>query len=387
MLFPDPGVGSGGAAPGGRGVITMHVIECPGCSSLLKVPKPVSNARVKCRKCGVVFSGTSREMPDRSPSHPAAAPAPRSTPAPVLSTPFRVTPKRGKNNVAVFATAGAAVVLIVLVVAVVWRVQHQAPPVQEQAPPPPPPVRAEPKPAPGPGSNLFPVSARPTPADEPGEAPKPKPSPKPVATAPAPVAPPAPVLPANLPVDCSLVKLGLPGSEDFYIRGSVRNDRNEGLKSATVEIRLPNGDKPPVVKKIVCSMLAPKSRSPFMVSSPVGPQDDASPTAVVVAVEPLAPKQVCWSVEGALVKGDETADTRTISGTVRNPMDVRVAKIEVYADVYFGDGRLAGSAKGKLEQGDMLDPSARGDFSLPFPSAGVGTRLQSPIVRAAGFVP
>ncbi|MCY2929672.1 MAG: hypothetical protein NTV86_09305 [Planctomycetota bacterium] len=363
----------------------MHVVECPGCSSLLKVPKPVSGARLKCRKCGVVFVGASREMPDPSPGHPAAvhppAPAPRQAPA--TSPYFRVTPKRTNNNV-VYITIGAAAALILLVVAVVWHVQHQpapAPPKIAQAPAPTPPP---PKPPPGVrGGEFFPPPP-------PVVGPTPATAPKPV-TPPAPTPPPAPVLPANLPVDCRVVKLGLTGMEQAYIQGSVRNDRPEGVKSVTVEIRVPDGDKPPVVRKIICSMLAPQGRSPFMLLCPVPQKDGFKPEDVdvkaqVIAVVPLEPKQICWNIEGALVRGDEAAGTRTITGSVKNLRDVRVTNIEIFADVYFGDGRLAGTATGKLEHGDMLDPSARDDFSLPFDAA-IGTRLQTPVVRAAGFVP
>ena len=154
-----------------------------------------------------------------------------------------------------------------------------------------------------------------------------------------------------------------------------------------IDFHLPNGNKPETVMKVACSILAPKGRLPFSIFCPVTLAEGSTPEAKVVTAVPLEPKQVCWGVDDAVFKGDENAETRFVTGSVRNYRNVRVSNIEVYADVYFGDGRLAGAVKGRLEHSNMLDPSARDDFSLAFPATAVGTRMRRPVVRIVGDVP
>ena len=355
----------------------MHVVECPSCASLLKVPSPVSGARLKCRKCGAVFLGTSRPAPDPAPVAPApATPLPR----PVRTVTYSVKPP--ENNNAIYIGIGAAVVLIALIVAVYATLRAKNAPVPEPeakpevvrpSPPPPPP------PAPPP-SRLFPVSAEPAPDTPP---PAPKPATPPVVRA---TAPPAATPLENLPVECHVAKIGLPGSEELFLQGSIRNDRPEGLQSATIEIRLPEGSQQRVVQ-IVFGVLAPQGRLPFMTSCPVPLEENYKPEALAVAAVPLGPKRVCWGVDAAAVKGDDSGEVRTVIGSVRNRLDVRISNIEVHADVFFDDGRPAGTARGKLEHSTMLDPGARDDFSLSFTPKNVGTRIQRPVVRAVGTIP
>ena len=382
--FSGPAGGLGEPARGGPGVRDMHVIECPSCSSLLKVPKPVREARLKCRKCGVVFVGTSRPMRDPAPE-PAPEPA---TPSRTFQPPatFRVTRPPRSNNAMIFITVAAGAVLVGLVVAVhsVLTKKPAEPAPKAQAPEPARPAPPAPPPPPVPQSTLFPVNVQPAPVP-PGEPtpaalPKAGPPPAPVAAAPSP--------PENLSAECHIARLGLPGVEENYLQGSVRNERAEGLKSVTVEIRLPVEGKAPSVVTIVCEYLAPGGRVAFLKPFYTPVAEGFAPQAQVVKAVPLAPKQVCWSVKESIVKGDDSSESRTITGTAKNPLDVYVSNIEVYADVYFSDGRSAGpTIKGKLEHGNSLPPGGQDDFSLSFTPASVGTRMQAPAARIVGTVP
>jgi hypothetical protein len=91
--------------------------------------------------------------------------------------------------------------------------------------------------------------------------------------------------------------------------------------------------------------------------------------------------------EAATVRGDEAGETYTIRGAVKNPKDVFVSNIEVHVDVYYADGRHAGSAQGALEHGRSLPAYGRDDFSIRFQPKAVGTHMQRPVVRAVGTVP
>ncbi|MEI7835196.1 MAG: hypothetical protein WCK05_02150 [Planctomycetota bacterium] len=359
----------------------MHVVECPSCSSLLKVPKPVANARLKCRKCGVVFAGTSRQMADPA----ASAPAPPPTPPRTFQNPvtFRAPPRNNSTMIGVTVVAGVVLVGLVVAVHSTWKDKKAPEPAPKvQAPEP---VRPAPAPAPKPQSSLFSISSEPDPAVPPATPPVPVP-----AAPPAPAPTPAPVAGTpieNLPIECRITRIGLTGLEQPYLQGGIRNDRAEGIKSATIEVRLPYEGKQ-VLVKIECSYIAPRATVPFLVSCPVQLAADFRPEALVAAVVPLAPKQICWAVEDTAVKGDDASEIRTVTGSVRNPQDLYVSNIEVYADVYFSDGRSAGpTIKGKLEHGNSLPPAGRDDFSLSFTPISVGTRMQRPIVRVVGTLP
>ncbi len=42
----------------------MHIVQCPHCRSNFKIPGPVTDARMKCSRCGSTFVGTSTEKAD-----------------------------------------------------------------------------------------------------------------------------------------------------------------------------------------------------------------------------------------------------------------------------------------------------------------------------------
>ena len=323
-----------------------------------------------------------------SPPAPAAPARPETLHRP---TTFRVAPPPRNNNALIIGVVAAGALMVGLIVAAHSMSREKKAPEPAPKAEAPEPTRPAPPPAPPARPNLFSLAPEPPAAGSPvPPAVAPRPAPAPVAaTPPVPAAPePAAATPLeNLPVECRIVRIGLTGLEQPYVQGSVRNDRAEGLKSVTVEVHLPEAGKQTTVS-IECQYLAPGARVSFLKPCYVSLADGFKPEALVVKALPLTPKQICWAVGEALVKGDDASETRTVSGSVRNPLDVYVSNIEVYADVYFSDGRSAGpTVKGKLEHGNSLPPGGRDDFSLTFTPASVGTRMQPPVARVVGTVP
>ena len=71
----------------------MHAVRCPNCKKVLRLKQPVHEARMRCRHCGEIFVGTSREVSKggRQVARPADG-DPLQSPPPPLMTPQPMAP-------------------------------------------------------------------------------------------------------------------------------------------------------------------------------------------------------------------------------------------------------------------------------------------------------
>ena len=75
----------------------MHILQCPYCNTKFKAAKPLVNVRVKCPKCGKVFTGSTVEQVSKT-DHTTATDRPVELTMPIA--------KRGYSPKVILAMVG-----------------------------------------------------------------------------------------------------------------------------------------------------------------------------------------------------------------------------------------------------------------------------------------
>jgi hypothetical protein len=364
----------------------MYGVQCPKCQSILKTQRELSNVKLKCSRCGNVFSGSTAPLDAPAPARPPEPPRSKPAARPVSFAPR----KRSPVPLIVVSICGlGALLALVLIIyntthtkitdqygnvlavgsksdaqkleeqekerkqaaekaAADERAQREA---QRQA------AKAAATPGPAPAAPDVPGAAAKTPA----------------AATTAPAAAPVPKLAA----DKSLVVMtGTTIASDTgdggFIIGTLHNTNEYTMKTVKVTVRLfDQAGKVRQSPSVTLDYIPPKGVVPFAVQYYVG-EDDFKEMDVAATGEKDETK-TGWMIDATSCTMRREGDFIVLTGRTSNPMGVRVNNAKIYCDFYSGDGIYAGAASppGKLT-GDSpnIGVSQASDFEVRFNAAG-----------------
>jgi len=327
----------------------MHVVQCPHCQRKFRVGRAVSNARMKCSRCGESFTGSSTEVPEAS-----AAPA---APAPAAGRPRRhlPPPSRGAYGpVVIIVCAVALAGVLVLAGVFVWIrthprrivkvMTHDVPAGSAQAP-----------------ARLPGGSGRRTmwrPGDAPGTTGDATPGGAP------PTSGPATGLEA---VGDPMLSVGEPafatastGGMDRYACGEVHSRYATAIASVTVEARA--GEQILDRQTFAYLPAGASIRYSLRVPTAVSREDLAIVARRGGAVEAGL---VVWDVPQDRVNAENREDGSVCwDGRTRNPAGAPVKDVKIYLDFYSADGVHGGTATGGLRVGETIGVNKTGLFRV-----------------------
>ncbi len=373
----------------------MHIITCPKCRTRLRLEKPVTKVKVRCKKCGTVFIGTSESVPEQPEAKTAAAVADIASHArtgpggkPVHDIP------RGYRPTPAVRPKGAPWMLIVVIVAVLgiiiaavagyWIHTHPYVEIKDEN-----------------GKLVYAgrmhideynsrtaaieekkkklaeadKTARPanTTTDN-GDKTTTDGSVVVTETIKLPENPTdknTPKEDLDIPVFINPTPLTVvPGRVDFV--GEVRNNHDYPLASATVHVSVRDAEGVPLAAgTVIVNYIPAKGMVPFSVNFKMRSESRVAGVNGYATGARIPAGGVCWELGTNDCKKDfdkTTGGTFVLSGSVANRNDFDVAEAKVYVDFFDRDGRHLGSATGKLDKPniDNIPAGKKAQFRVDF---------------------
>ena len=335
----------------------MHVVECPHCRRKFRVPGAVTDARMKCSRCGHAFVGSSVAAP--SEAGPSVAAPPR-RPGPVVR-PVRRSAS-GPVMLAVCIVAGAAIIAMLL--AFWWSRTHPTYVVRK------------------PGGEISrPRGTGGEPPDRPGD----------VTLRPGQPLPGEPTLPTgpdSRPAEAAsdpklsvspatVVSAGAVGELNFAC-GRVSSDYAEPLRQLWVTAY--------VARRKDATRFYPyiPPRGSIRYSIPLQGSPPAESVRVTALCCPAGAGTVVWEIPLVEIKrqSSRTGDKTTWVGRTRNPAAFPVRDIRVVLDYYDSEGIWGGRAEGELVDQVTLGVGKSGAFRVTSGEVNALNEVTSSIVLA-----
>lgn len=397
----------------------MYAVRCPHCKRILKLKRPVEQAKMKCRSCGGIFLGTTTQVAESAAAAATrpAAPAPAASdpaaelaaagarasahdpfgPAPPGRQPDEAAkpeepllrPRRQAQWPAIVVGAGVVGVIILVIVARYYfmhpRVQvregdRKGPLIYDRRD-----IR---------GEHERHIQELKDQRENPAGARQAPPPPSPSVRPPPPGAPdvgPGSSAPPRAPPDSSTAQRAPPEAgprgdpkitqlsailEDrdaeigaSYLVGQIRSSYEHPLRSVRVEVMAYDNDGKMVAKgTFVCRYVPAAGEARFSVPCGSLTSDRCARVEVVATnAMPLGALEVCWAEESPMQCQRTGAGKVVVRGEARNPYDTEVENVRVHCDFFSEEGVHLGSAGGELEDGETaIPPGERRDFVVEF---------------------
>jgi len=377
--------------------LAMHIVTCSKCKIKLRLEKPLTKAKVRCKQCGAVFIGTSQplvEAPEDVAAHAAAAIArqarsddPTGPPDGVVHHAYHPVPKRpGSPWMMVVVIVAVVGIVIAIFVA---RYLHTHPYVKikdekgqivfegrlhkdeaarriaaieekkkklEES------MKSSPTATKKPGPNGSSTSTN----DETVIESRPLPD----GTTSSRINR-EPLIDINIPIIIDPAPIvAVPGRVDFV--GEVRNNYDRPLITATVSVSILNEEGTPIASgSVTVHHIPAKGGVPFSIAFKTLTASKVAGAKGYAKGNQAGPVSVCWELPSGDCKKDFDKMSRTkfvLTGLVHNFHDFDVADTEVYVDFFDKDGRHLGNATGKLEKRyvDKIPSGKKAHFRVDF---------------------
>ena len=333
----------------------MHTVMCPNCDKVLRIPKAVSNARIRCTGCQAVFvaSSTPIDLPEVTPvrqSIPVVTARAKSGGSGKARL-YRGKPKAPVSPVIVAAVGAGVLGVIALAIAFAYMASKKT---NNETPDKDVSKTQPPKPAPGAGGGgeRGGVTAR-RDGDQ-GGGPDTRPAPRAgnggrtAGTGGSP------------PEHDALIKISHHHRTDDYgnvtFYGQVRNMHKYPVSQVALVFTVPDATGKDVQAQAVCHHVPSTGTAGFSIKLGQLPEG-VSPTIVAKSV-PEPKDVVCWRVDTSSVQMDAESvrGAITINGRVANDTDTTVTDVKLYCDFFWKAGPYHSTVVGKLTKAFEIRP-------------------------------
>lgn len=364
----------------------MHTVTCPKCKNVLKVTKPVFDAKVRCAACKTVFVASSVPTAPSAPVvvQPQAVPAaqPRQRAGRQGSSArsdhdrlYRAAPGQKTSTPLVVGSIMGVVGVLVLVFLIGYLADRRSktPPAEDAQTPTTKGV------AKGNGRTAPPPTGggRTTPPPTGGGR-----------TTPPPKVRPKPKGPTNDDMIAVDLRTRTTGIATKVVYGQVVNNHDYPVASITLTFLYKDatGKWIPIGNTDPCEHVPPKGKARF--STRIGKLPPGMGLQVFARSEPEPEGVVCWMVDTDEVRTDVEDGNRTLvmRGKVANPLNEDVVDVRLLCDFIDRNGQVY-PAVGKLTKAFRLKPGVEESYTVERRNLIVASGMMSqPLLRLVGRV-
>jgi len=352
----------------------MHTVTCPKCKNVLKLPKPVSNAKVRCAACQTVFVGSSVPVASSPPVvvQPQAG-APTRPARDDRARLYHGAPRQRTSTALVAGSIAGVVGVIVLAVVIGYNWSKKP---------------ASPK-DPAPSANRGPVVAAGANGQTGGGG---KTTPPPTGGGKTPLSRPAVRPGSKEPRSDDLIEVThrsrTTGIATIIAYGQVVNKHDYPVASITLTFmyRDAAGRRVTIGKTDPCEHVPAKGSARF--STRLGELPEGMALQIIARSEPEPEGVVCWMVDTDEVRTEVEDRGRTLvmRGKVTNRLTEDVVDVRLLCDFIDRNGKVY-PAVGKLTKAYRLKPGVEESYTVEkrglMAAAGL---MPQPLLRLVGRV-
>lgn len=347
----------------------MHTVTCPKCNKMLRIPKAVSNARIRCIECAAEFTASSVPMVIPTPTPPARPETPAAPRAPRTGKPrlYHSTRKAPVPPVVVVAGGVGIVGVIVLAIVCAYVASSRSNDKKVVRDDTESPARRSGTSAPSvgdsrgnPGGTKVAGGGQPTPNPRGGNGTLPPDSAGQGGT--------------NLPKQDEKIRVEQRSQLDDYdnmtVWGEVRNLHKYPVRQVVLTFIIPDASGAEVLAKqrVVCNHIPAQGTVGFRVKLGALPEGTVPKVIATSAPEPRG--TVCWRIDTSDVRLNAESVPRSVvlAGRVRNQTDTTVTEVELHCDFFSRGGYYHSTAVGKLTKAFRIEPGAEASYRVVLPN-------------------
>jgi len=152
-----------------------------------------------------------------------------------------------------------------------------------------------------------------------------------------------------------------------YVIGTVRNNHSSPLKEVRVTLHIFGAGDNNRRGSAICRYVPPGGTCPFSIPYAGLREQDILKVEAIVETTPAAEGAIYRTLEDYSMEPRDSR--RVVKGRTRNPTKWILMDVSIVCDFFTEEGIYAGSARGRLTEGDTLTASQAEDYEVVFDEA------------------